>query len=532
MVRSKNIFYGNGLFRSGYLIYLVPFLYFVIMLFVSMTNRKIGDYGVETDFYVAYIPQARELLNGNLIIDQYRGPVYQVFLAIAGFFSGYDYFTAGKYLNVISASVTLVFTGKIISSVFNKEVAFVSVLLVSTNSVFWRYTYEPGTDMLFLVFYTSALYFILKNEELNNTDLLIAGFLTGFAYLTRYTGLSLIILVILIFTIQLFKKFKQTSPLKKHIFIKPILCFFIPVIIMVSVWGVITQQKTGEFFYNKNFHNIAYSIYKPVEMGKDEWESKHQDEFKSLTDVIFKDFGIFTQKIFNNFTTYFVKDIFRFFPKYLGIFAAVGLLVFILTYRSTGLRGKYYVLAGLIFYFQILLIFYSERFTLPLLPLYCFLIVRLFSADFLQRFNVRILKFKAFGIIVLLLLILNFCNSYIIAREEINKGPVEILTIREWMNKNFTEDTSKKSIMARKPHIGYYLDMNFIAMPYAANYEEFIKNVNNSKADFVFVSENEGSIISNDELKKNLFDLESPPEEFEIITSTKNPLTILYKVKR
>ena len=147
-------------------------------------------------------------------------------------------------------------------------------------------------------------------------------------------------------------------------------------------------------------------------MSMDEWTFKHQNTFKTMSDVIFRDFGTFTKKIFlNNFTSYFVKDMSRLLPKFFGILAVLGLIVFIVKLKSQNLNEKFFLLISLIFYCQILLIFYSERFSLPLLPFYCFLIVKLFSNGFLQRYNFKISKLKVFGIILLALIIFNLFNS-------------------------------------------------------------------------------------------------------------------------
>ncbi|MEO7356361.1 MAG: glycosyltransferase family 39 protein [Ignavibacteria bacterium] len=246
-----------------------------------MTNRLIGNYGVETDFYVAYVAQAKEILNGNLIIDQYRGPVYQIFLAITAFLFIEDYYTAGKLLNVICASLSLYFISKIVGSIFNREGALLVVLFVAVNQVFWRYTYEPGTDMLFLLFYTSSLFLILNIKSLNRKKLFIAGILTGLAYLTRYTGISLIIISMLIITLDFFKSRKDESVNKMKIALKHILFYVIPVLVMISTWGVISKNQTGYFFYNMNFQNTAYTVYKPDAMSKDEWVSKYQNSFNS-----------------------------------------------------------------------------------------------------------------------------------------------------------------------------------------------------------------------------------------------------------
>ncbi len=173
MVNYDYFFLKSKFFYSRYFYLILPTLYFIVLLFVSMTNRLIGDYGVETDFYVAYVPQAKEFLNGNLIIDSYRGPLYQIILAIFGFIFKLDFFTAGKFLNVLSASISLYFISKIVGSIFNREAAFFTSLLLAVNLNFLRYSYTPGTDMLFLVFYSSALFWILKSEELNNKNLFI-----------------------------------------------------------------------------------------------------------------------------------------------------------------------------------------------------------------------------------------------------------------------------------------------------------------------------------------------------------------------
>ncbi|MEO8211520.1 MAG: glycosyltransferase family 39 protein, partial [bacterium] len=441
------------------------------MLFVSMTNRLIGDYGVETDFYVAYVSQAKELLKGNLIIDPYRGPAYQVFLAITAIITKYDYYTAGKLINVICSGITLYFISGIIASVLNRGGALMVVLFVAVNSVFWRYTYEPGTDMLFLAFYTSSLFLFLKSERLSYRNLLTAGILSGMAYLTRYTGISLILFALLIFVFNMYKIGKDPSG-KQRNFFKYTLAYLIPVIILASSWGMVSHIKTGHFFYNMNFQNTAQTVYKPDTMSKDEWVSKNQSSFSSMSDVIFRDFGTFTKRIAKNFSTYFLKDIFRFFPKSTGILVGLGLLIFLLQFKSVSLSEKYFFLASFIFYLQILLIFYSERFSLPLLPFYCFLIVKLFSLNFLRRFDFNISKLKLSTLILLLLIIFNFYNSFLIAKDDINKVPVEILTVRDFINSNYGEELSGKSIMARKPHIAYYLKMEFDVMPFAENYGE------------------------------------------------------------
>lgn len=507
------------------------------MLIVSLTNRPIGDYGVESDFYSGYAPQAKEILNGNIIIDPFKGPLYQIFLAFTGFAFGRDFFLAGKFLNVISASVALYFVSKLIGSILSREGAFISVLIIAVNYTFLTYTYTPNTDMLFLVFYISALYFILKNEIPENKNLFIAGLLTSFAYLTRYTAISLIIFVILVFVINLYKWFKKnhsgeniSSPLLP---IKPFLLYFIPVIILTSAWGVISYNKTGFFFYNLNYQNTAFTVHKPENMSKDEWNSKYKDNYNSMSDVVLKDVSAFSKIIFlKNLPSYFKKDITRLLPVYFGIFAAIGLIFFLIKFKSQTLLRKYFLLASILFYLQILLIFYAERFSIPLLPFYCFLILWFFSIDLIQRFYFKIAGIKFFGYFLFFLIIFNLYNSVKSVEKEINVGPTEILTIRDWVEKNNLKDVSGKLIMGRKPHIAYYLDMNFLVTPFVNNYDEYFKNVKDNNVDYIFISEKEAGYIEDENLKNKLLNYKNPPNELELVTNTTNPIAILYKVKK
>jgi len=107
---------------------------------------------------------------------------------------------------------------------------------------------------------TSALFFILKKKIPESKDYFIAGIFSSLAYLTRNTGISLSILLILLFLYNFLKSYSSKNPGKSSISLKPFLYFFIPVIITVSLWGFLSLQKTGSFFYNMNFQNTAFTV--------------------------------------------------------------------------------------------------------------------------------------------------------------------------------------------------------------------------------------------------------------------------------
>lgn len=147
-----------------------------------------------------------------------------------------------------------------------------------------------------------------------------------------------------------------------------------------------------------------------------------------MTDVVFKDFSAFSKRIFfNNLPVYFKKDMTRLLPMYLGMFVVLGLIMFLIQFRKTKLLQKYFVLSGIIIYLQILLIFYAERFSIPLLPVYSFLIVWFFGMEFLNRFNFKIGGIRFFALILISLILFNFYSSLNLYQRKLTPDLMKLL---------------------------------------------------------------------------------------------------------
>ena len=123
-------------------------LYFVIMTVLSFIYHTIGNYGVETDFYWKYLPNAQLIQHGIIPIDSVMGPVYPMILAVFGLVVP-DLFSAARLINILSASATLLFTYKLLQSLFRSDLALVVTLMLSVNLAFVLFTYTVGTDMFF-----------------------------------------------------------------------------------------------------------------------------------------------------------------------------------------------------------------------------------------------------------------------------------------------------------------------------------------------------------------------------------------------
>lgn len=532
---------------------LIPFIiYTIILLVINLIYHKIGDYGVETDFFWMYVPEAKKILNGIVPIDQFRGPIYPIVLGLFKLVIG-DFFKAGIVLNTISAGIALYFFDKTLKLIFNRFIAFFTVIFIAFNPVFIQYTYSCGTDMLFLGLISLTLYFVFKKSKYNYY---LAGFLTGLTYLTRYNGIFLVIgTVIYIIFDTLASKNKPQD--KTSNYLKSSLLnlskYLIVFIITILPWGIYTKIEKGEFFYNQNYLNTAYEFQK----NKIPWDQYWQGHknIKSTFDVVLQDPYFFISKVFDNLYRNFVLDTHRLLaPNNIqealqfdetnlqtNFFTIIIIIAFFIYLYSNHFKNtkfkllsilkienpqKLGLLTFLIIYTLILtLIFYSERFNLFLLLFYGLV---LFGAiDFLTN------KFKLVGIIIssiFIIYVLN--NSYNYNKDVISSGPEEVLLASQWIN---SQNLPKTKIIARKPHIAYYTDMSFEVIPVFKTPDEFLAKLNQTDADYIFASSLEVNsrpflqyLLDN----RSLNQFPDLAKKLNIIYQNEYPFFIIYKINK
>ena len=506
---------------------ILPGLFFAIMAIFAFIYHKVGDYGVETDFFWGYVPEAKDLLHGVLDINPVKGPVYQVVLAVTGLLFGKNFFNAGIFINLVCAAFTIFVVLKTLRKCTDNVIAACVTLFMIFNPWFLKFSYSAGTDLLFMVFYFASIYFLFRRDALDIKNAIFAGICCGIAYLTRYTGIALIIsasLVILLIYRVKDKNFKNA--------LKPLAAFLGPVMLFVVAWGITCLALRGQFFYNDNYLNTANTVYKTENMTNDEWTYQMQPTFHSIKDVIFRDFGLFIRKIFfDNFTGHFTKDLSTLFPLFIGIPVAIGLFFFLIRFKKNTLKENLLFLTTLIFYFFILLVFYSERFSLPMLPLYGLVFVKLFRNELFESFNFKLGGAKVLTLIMAGLMIWYGYTSIKFIREDVDAGPKEILVISEAFKKNQKEDTENLITMSRKPHIAYYMGTKFTAVPLVKDTVDLVTKIKEANADFLYMGQLEVGLMGN----KFGFMITSPekaPKELEPLFVIKNPPSVLYKVKK
>lgn len=465
-------------------------LYLVVVGIISFVFHKVGDYGVETDFFWGYVPNAREFLSGKIPIDAFRGPLYPMFLGIAGFLTG-DFFKAGILIGVLSAAVVIYVTFELLKTLFSPIISFIVTIFLAINPVFVQYSYSAGTDMFFNALVAVTLYFFFKKNELNYKNIILAAIFAGLSYLTRYNGIFLVSFVFVI----LFVNFWKINRIQR---IKASVLFAIVFILTFSPWGLYCLSEKGSFFYNENYKNIAYEFYGKERMSWDEFWFKESKNFTSLAEVVFKNAGTFTEKILGNIKDHFSKDMDKLIGWHTGIFVVLGIFLFVISKPHKYLKSKEisrdllfkrqvgYFITNIFFFALLLLVFYSERFSLFLIPFYLVIAVQPFFIEKLKL--AKVIPKQLRNVLLAGLIVFTIADSFSFNSQNINSGPEELLVLQDWYFKHVPENERGKKVSSRKPHVAYYLDMDFFTLPLTDNYDELISKLRENNVDYLYFS--------------------------------------------
>ena len=387
----------------------IALTYAVVMLYIGLTYHIIGDYHVETDFFQAYVPTAKDILLGIWTIEDFRGPAYPALLALfGGVFR--DFFTAGIIISALSASFTLFFVFELVKRLFRVDVAFIVVLLTGVNKTFVQYAYTAGTDMVFNMFAIATLFFLLYDRQKNWPNIGLTALFAAAAYLTRYNGIFVIAaipLIVIIFNIY-------SIPLRQRIVTAAVFIGLFMVFIMP--WGIHSLIEKGNFFYNKNYLNIAYEMFAKGRIGWDQYWNVEAAKYGSLSAVIVADPGLFVSTVARNFYDHLISDMQLLVQWGIGVGFLAGLIM-MFKQRPDPRQASFYTFGALMF-LVLLLVFYGERFSMFLIPVYATLAVSTLTWD-----RWRGIPLYNGSVIALALIVWAFAVSYEFNKQNIDSGP-------------------------------------------------------------------------------------------------------------
>jgi hypothetical protein len=303
--------------------------------------------------------------------------------------------------------------------------------------------------------------------------------------------------------------------------------FAVVFVLAFSPWGFYTLSEKGSFFYNENYKNIAYEMHGKGKIAWDDFWFKESSKITSLTDVVFEEPSVFASTVVGNIGDHFIKDMEKLMGWHIGVFVILGLILLIVRnpFRFWKSRETGYYLINLFFFGLLLLVFYSERFSLFLIPFYAVIAFHPFFSDKLKLKKIAAQKYGL--LLVSVLIIFTFIKSYSFNSVNIDSGPKELLVLQEWYTQNIPLKERGERIAARKAHVAYYLDMEFKLLPMADSYEEFIAKLREQQVDYLYFSTIEAA------MRRQFQSLLNPKQNhpgLKAVVYFENPPAVLYKV--
>lgn len=251
-----------------------------ILLFYLSALRQIGNYGVETDFYGGYVPNAQRLLAGMPLKIDFHPPFYPAILAAVYMIVG-DWFRAGLLISVFSSVLVLLTVWRVFNVVFSTGAAVAATAALLVWPEFLQYSVSASSDMLFLSLMMLSLATAVGGERLTVRRAFVAGFIAALASLTRPNGITLL-------SIALICASRMAASQRARPFLICLAGFAVPWIL----WMIIAIVSGSPVLPTRTYVDIAAAFFNPegsqFSSNSDNWQLA-ESKFSSLVDVILYD---------------------------------------------------------------------------------------------------------------------------------------------------------------------------------------------------------------------------------------------------
>lgn len=495
--------HGNSYPRLSYrnIILLYSLTYLLITFGIHLAFFPIGDIDVESDFYGHLAESAKSLKQGNFSVANYpyKGPVYSFALVCIHFFVG-DWYRSGVILNVLCAAGSLLLIFHLISRVFESKVALLTTISVSLLYEYFMHAHKASSDILFL-FLCYCSISMLFMDRFSLFRVILGGILGALAFLTRYNGVFLPFALIMMLFINPSKwSRKQCSTV--------FLLYLTVFLAVCSPWFIMNIKETGSLLETRNIENIVKEFY-----GGGKSDEIPPGGFTSMLHVFKHDPIFFIKHYATNIAKHFWMDMTSFLGLETGIlviFGIIGLLFIPPTRKQWG----YLVFPGC-YLLVICLVFYLRRLSLLLAPayyaiLYCLLLrfggLSLFpsresmtgkistGADQEEKKMVRGFTFEQAVMILIIVTLFGFQIMRIIKIESVyyDRRPLFVLEAAQFLRdySSMRNNTEKRIVMARKPHIAHYSDLIFQYYPQSvSNIGEFLSFARRRGVNYIVFSD-------------------------------------------
>jgi len=451
----------------------------LVLLFLALGPHRIGDYFTETDFYGDYAKGARQIQHGRLIPTRYGvvGPVYEIALALAGFLFR-DLYLAAKLLSVAATVASLWLWFSLLARRAGTRVALLATLFLVTCGFFVRYGHSATTDALANALQAVTLVLLLAGG--GNRRALLAGIACALAFLTRYNAVALLPagLIAILAGGTAYTPRARAALLYAAGFLAP-----------VVPW-VLYSLAHGAGFSFQLHHNIAYEVFAHAKgITWDDYQRTLQPQFHSLAQVIARDPGAVASRMLFNVFDHLRQDARNLLGVPVGFCAALG-VIFAAREPDRAAPDTRRALwpvwvTGALLFLTLVPAFYSERYSLALLPIYATLAALPFASE---RFALALgpqrtpwLK----PVIAALPLALALQRSVQGHQRFFSQLPVEALAAADSLRAHARPGDR---VMARKPHVATIAGVEPVPFPFVDDFASLAAEARHAGARWLYVS--------------------------------------------
>lgn len=425
----------------------------VALLAVALGPHRIGDYSTETDFYGGYAEGARLIQHGRLDPSRYGvvGPVYETALALTGFVV-HDLFLAAELISVLATVATLLLWFHLLRRRANARVALLAALFIAANPSFFRYGYTASTDALALAFQAATMTLLLAVPGRGAAA--GAGLLAAVAFLTRYTAIVLLPVGLVA------SAFGGRLPSPGASRRGETLAFAVGFVAPVAVW-LAWNLARGAGFSSSLHDNLAYEVFARARgISWDAYRRDLQPHFHTLWDVITYDPWAVARQVTANAITHLRDDA----RVLLGWPTAACVAMGGLLAAATGAlrRGWPLAVAAGLSFIALVPVYYSERYSLILIPFYAAAAGYLFASRWPALPSAG--RFRLEPVLALVPLVLATVASFDLQRRVLAQQPTETLACAETL-RSLARPGDR--VIARKPHIAWLAGVESVAFPFA-----------------------------------------------------------------
>ena len=423
-----------------------------ILMWVALARHPVGDYYTESDFYGGYAEGARLLQHGRVEPSRYLvvGPGYEVALALAGWVAR-DLFVAAKLLSVASAIATLALWSFVARRRTGAAAGFWLPALLAVTPTFVRYAYSATTDMLATALSAGAIALVLGAR--GRRAPLAAGAVTALAALTRYSAAALVPAALLCYA-----GLAAPAGLSRRracaLYLAGFAAIAAPWVAFSLARGSVPGSeliRSFGFYANpeatRNVQDRPGAFTGDVPLGP------------SLGDVVRGGAGSLLARVLGNVPDHLARDARELLGWPMAALCLAGIPFALLErpWRRLAPIGVF----GAVLFASLLPVFYSDRYSLPLAPIYLAL-GAVAAASPRGALVVRPPGLALKHAVVLVAVALSARGTISAQRFIAGMAPVEVLEAGRALARVAVPG---ERVVSRKGHIGYYAGLEVVPFP-------------------------------------------------------------------